>query len=717
MPTATFPNFGIGDFLGSEQAGWLQHDGIWTIFEIWGHKLPGGFQRNAANGPVYFYNTSFSPAGGALSGLPSKPPAVILSPSDHFHGTVVSIDQAKNRLLWGPRGSIPVLEEGYNSSVLLVGDRGGVTAAASRWGKILRNAYGLQRISKDHPRAVSRKKVSYFSDNGAVYFQSFWDRACPTRNCTQHLSPGGQLPEDLFRSLPAIHNRSVGFVPGIYQLDTWWFLQSADVGGSGGLQGADWVPRPDMFPSGIRTLADDIPLLLYSWNWATPAHGNRMLNYTWQPSYPVGGATYSMTVLDEVHSFYSMIRDRFLSYGGLSYETDNMGTNLGSFPYGFNSTSGPDRWWAGFASPWCESGIPVQICESTGADIMASLRYPCVAVSRDTIDDVPGQFNATTDNNFIKRWHVGFARMLLGAMDVRPFFDNTWTNETQPQSTWGQLPEKYLDLAWILSVLSTGPVAFSDEIGAENATLIHTACNQFGELLQPTAPSIYMDFVYLPKQAGVLPFDPTVGRVFQAPSVLPGGPSSQAHRQAAPLVFQTMLSVDVNETFLVHPEDFAQGMEDAAGLWLAVPYAPGLRAMDARCRNSSELAACALPFGAASPLDAYVGIGDQVSTHAYEMWSISPVRQGWSLLGELAKVTRVSPDRFAWVCFDCEQGKPLSFAIHGSVEGPQPSVDVAVAAPGSNGGLVWRLQVDVPAAPAVSTCSCDPNGCACSHSQ
>jgi len=120
----------------------------------------------------------------------------------------------------------------------------------------------------------------------------------------------------------------------------------------------------------MQAVSDDVPLLLYSWMWTLPENGNRMLNYTWQSSYLVGNSYMAMPVLEEVASFYGMIRDRFLTYGGVSYETDNMGTNLNSYPYGFNSTHGPDDWWSGFATPWCDSEIPVQICESTGADIM-----------------------------------------------------------------------------------------------------------------------------------------------------------------------------------------------------------------------------------------------------------------------------------------------------------------------------------------------------------
>lgn len=78
---------------------------------------------------------------------------------------------------------------------------------------------------------------------------------------------------------------------------------------------------------------------------------------------------------------------------------------------------------------------PSQICESTASDILESVRYSCITSSRDNIDDVPGthQSNQGNDPNFLNRWHVGFDRMLLGALDIAPFFDNVWSAPLMPE--------------------------------------------------------------------------------------------------------------------------------------------------------------------------------------------------------------------------------------------------------------------------------------------
>jgi hypothetical protein len=110
-------------------------------------------------------------------------------------------------------------------------------------------------------------------------------------------------------------------------LQTWWFYQSADVAPGGDLDCIDWRPRDDMWPNGLPWVtrqAGGIPMLLYSWGYAPPDMGQRMMNYTWEVSLAYGGDLEAQPVLDQVYAFYSEIRDRFLTFNGTSFESDNM---------------------------------------------------------------------------------------------------------------------------------------------------------------------------------------------------------------------------------------------------------------------------------------------------------------------------------------------------------------------------------------------------------
>lgn len=116
---------------------------------------------------------------------------------------------------------------------------------------------------------------------------------------------------------------------------------------------------------------------------------------------------------------------------------------------------------------------------------------------------------------------------------------------------------------------------------------------------------MYIDAVYIPASLNVLPFSPQEGRIYQAPSEIPVGPSES---DVSTTTYMTLLSIDVNATFKIYPEDFSPALPP--GNFLAVPYAPGLTTMSQRCGNGSSLASCAAPFSATRPLDTHTGIGN-----------------------------------------------------------------------------------------------------------
>ena len=138
--------------------------------------------------------------------------------------------------------------------------------------------------------------------------------------------------------------------------------------------------------------------------------------------------------------------------------------------------------------------------------------------TRDNIDDVPGshQSGSGNDPNFIRRWHVGFDRMLMGALKLKPFFDNVWSTSSMPGPPWYSNSENYTELAMGLSILGAGAVGIGDAINGSNASLIMACAMKDGTLLPPSRPSAYIDAVYLPR--GSQPFLVDVGRVFQGMS-------------------------------------------------------------------------------------------------------------------------------------------------------------------------------------------------------
>ena len=518
------------------------------------------------------------------------------------------------------------------------------------------------------------------------------------------------------------------------------FPQGADHAPGGTLDCADWRPREDLFPNGLPYLTQQgeggIPLLLYSWGFVPPADGNVMNNFTW-----ITSGREAMVQLNETYAFYSMIRDRFLAFNGTSFEEDNTDSWTTQWAQSMVGVDTASTWWMGFATPWCEAGIPVQACESTASDLLEALKYGCITSSRDTIDDVPGAGGNSNPLvpgggnavNFLHRWRVGQDRLLMASINIHPFFDNVWSTMWQNSSTWAGFAEYYVELAWILSVLSGGAVGFSDMPYNSNRTLIMTACKEDGALLGASLPSYYLDDVYRPK--GSVPgLDPTVGRVYQAPSFIPSTPTHARRVEAAraraggfdasPITgictaaspescgaaaaaaygtFTTVLAIDMNSTAAqLAPWQLTPDLS-AGGAYVAVPWSRGAAATAAACAPGAPPTPCTLPFSPTSPLPLFTGAPATNYTHDFELYSISPLfSSGWALLGELDKVVRVSPARFAWVAGD---GEGLRFEVTGS-SGMGEEVVVTLLQPGGNGAVVLPLALSLPPTGAcVVTCA------------
>jgi hypothetical protein len=659
-----FPSFVSNGILG-EQLGWLLNGGIWTLFEFWGVGTNNGYQ--GSDGPAWFYNTSFYPSTSAVVNITNtKTSTVLFSALDHFKSTLVGVypDPFFNlhRLSWGLQGSASIIPGGYKTSIGFYSGLG-ISETTYDWGNIMTNAYQTTRLPLS--RDVLNSKLSYWSDNGAVYFQSYWDDVCK-RNCTAGVNDA----ETLFTALKQHHVDS--HLPfSIYQLDTWWFYQQADVLPTGDLDCIDWTPRKDLFPNGLLPLTQrNIPLLLYAWGFVQVGQGQKMLNFTW-----INGPNNEAIVsLNETYLFYSMIRDRFLTFNGTSFEQDNMGS-ISGWPEISSSAIAHEQWWYDFATPWCTDEIPVQICESTASDLLESLKYNCITSTRDQIDDVPGshQSHGPNEDLFLIRWHVGFDRLLIGALKLKPFFDNVWSTSSMPGPPWYNNYENYTELAVALSVLGGGAVGIADEIGYENRTLIIATAMEDGTLLSPSRPSHYIDAMYLPK--GSQPFPVDIGRIFQAPSIINDS------------IFSTILAIDVPTSFMLRPNMLAPDLSLNGSNYLAVKWSPGFTAIDTACSDLMPLTNCAVSFSTDSPIDLYTGIPPVNYTHYHEIWSLAPLFfNGYSLLGELGKFVRVSSTRFSNIS---TTSTSLTFYVTGATN---ETVKIAVAAPPSSTSGVAQVR-------------------------
>ena len=69
------------------------------------------------------------------------------------------------------------------------------------------------------------------------------------------------------------------------------------------------------------------------------------------------------------------------------------------------------------------------------------------------------------------QWKIGYSSLFADSLQIAPFKDNFWTTSVQPGNPYGRVepaPERQA----LIALLSTGPVAISDKLGATNASIV-----------------------------------------------------------------------------------------------------------------------------------------------------------------------------------------------------------------------------------------------------
>lgn len=242
-----------------------------------------------------------------------------------------------------------------------------------------------------------------------------------------------------------------------------------------------------------------------------------------------------------------------------------------------------------------------------------------------------------------------------------------------------------------------GGVGISDGAGLGNATLALLACAADGTLLQPSRPATPID-------ASFLPGWPSGARVWHTPSFA-AGVGGLAGRWWA-----TLLAIDVAAPLPLTAADLSP---PPLGPYVYVPWSPGTAALAAACADGAPAAGCVGAFGeGAPPLVVLTGGEASDASKPHELYSLAPVYgNGFALLGELGKVTRVSEQRFVALSVD-DPGYALPnlvFAVAGFPYAERNDTStVTVMAPGG----VMRAVALSWGAPGTTTVACVGSGAA-----
>ena len=483
-----------------------------------------------------------------------------------------------------------------------------------------------------------------------------------------------------------------------------------------------------------------MPLTLYSNMYAVPPYNN-MTQFDWVTSAacPIGLSHCSARVVPaQSYDFHSYIMDRGLEFGMTNFEIDFINFQQcvdqgaarsqprspvhlqpshlsASRSLSFTDTSTDvrafDEWWGGMSLAAAEHGTPVQLCMDLPAVALASVQWGAVTNARLQGDGFPDDGG---------RYDIFQSSLLYSAIDLAPFLDVVWTTSCQPlpDNVFKEC-EPHVEQLNFIAALSAGPVGFGDAIGMTNMTLLNMSCRSDGVLLQPSAPATPVEFTFL---GGFSVAAGGGARIAAAPSFVPR--ERAAAPPAAPVFPWPAAAVAAGPWYSVigvfvggaaptpvRPSDLAPPLAPAGDVVGFLSYAPlsmSLARIGAACADGADAFAggCAARFSEATPL--------QVSAVDVDVFSIAPVfaaadgaGEGWCLLGELAKTTRVSPTRFLSAAPCAEGGAgTLCFAVAGAAG---EAVSVTLVAPG---GVVRVLTLSFGASGGVANATCTGSGAA-----
>ena len=692
----------------------------------WGRGYVGG----QLGGPVVLHDANWSRSGGPAT----KPRAMIFGPMQGFKHdffSLLSNDTScaggGQRWVFGPSDHLPALPKGYNTGMALVAPSGagtqkanplpnerGVAAAVYWYGALMRVLANTARFAPEAD--IGSSVLSYsMADGGMVYGDRYWGQAGAG-------GTAGAVVGSVRSALTASGTPAASF-----QLGAWWCNAS------------NWTPAAGPWgPTGYQqgVLAAGVNVTLYSSYFNNQSSDVWFNQFDWVSSPPLnnsvvraGGRITRISPQDS-RAFHDVLMGACIANGCVGFEADFLSFNFLAFNDSLSLPGTFDAYMSGLSDAAAAVGVPVLLSRALPSDVLLSVKLRGVTAMRSSADN-----DYTTSPP--GRWRVGLSNLLYGAMDLRPFFDGTWTHAAYLGADAAMVPfpptyaQNATELNMAQAVFSTGGVGVGDKAGFTNATLAGYAVAANGVILKPSLPAVPVEaYFWYGNADGTSPLQVTDAELVAAPSFIPTSGSSAAdacgecglgaavglERLNAPHVrggggpllvntfpattpcpFMSLLAVNV-AGFTLFPGDLAPSLNvhgntsacatstsvNVTG-YVAVPWAAGTVAIASACADGAPAASCVQPFG---PDGMAINTGVLSSPrggvyYPFEIYSLAPTyANGYALLGELGKLTRVSPLRFSAIQYSADGSSSatpwMSVVVRGA---PNETVEVTVVAP------------------------------------
>lgn len=455
------------------------------------------------------------------------------------------------------------------------------------------------------------------------------------------------VPEEVLIALAQSFGNGTYLGPPIpvrgYMLDAYWMYNERP-NGNCKVNDSAW---PEPFPGGLQYLATALgaPLTIYN----GPQCANTTYAGVWPLVYSVfwdqgwGSGVLSQVTANASAAFYAALFASLKAQGMTTFTQDFLDFHALLFPEYLTDPQGNGGWMAGQAQAALGAGVPVQYCMALPSDILESVNHPAVTNARASND-----YGAGGDN-----WRIAFSSLLTSALGLRASKDNFWTSccgdrggETSPY------------LVAVVATMSTGPVGLGDALFATNPAVVWPTCTLSGTLLQPSRPATAVEAQFM--RTGPL----ANGDVRLTHTAVPTSGSARGGE----LYHYAVLAAGWTP-----PSGSSGGLPiaiTADDLW-PQPSASQLQAghvvwchnASACVNDGSDAAACLTQLGSNTTAAAPPPSPPDATT--WQLAYVSPVLDGYSLLGEVSKYLAVSVARFASVA--PANGGGLNVTVRGDV--------------------------------------------------
>ena len=271
--------------------------------------------------------------------------------------------------------------------------------------------------------------------------------------------------------------------------------------------------------------------------------------------------------------------------------------------------------------------------------LMTSVELKSVTQSRTSGDYIPG--------NRKEQWHIGTSLIFTNALGIAGSKDSFWSMDTvQPGYYGNNTREPYNRLQSLVLSMSNGPIAFGDQIGYSNVSLIMRCCNTEGLLLRPSNAATSIDKFFVSRSFEDESLGPS-GEVWSSNSII-GSNEYNRYIQVFSAVLINEYELTIND-ILYNYDDKSQLINN--GMDMNYIYYEN---------NSTNILKI---FNKTNPI-----LLHKSNKHTFEWFTLIPINpytnNNWLLMGELNKWIKISPQRFTNIIIDNDT---LNVIIYGAI--------------------------------------------------